>query len=111
MAIEHPCPDFRDDLPAFLELDSGLLPRKDTAIVPGGGDVAVTVILFHPACRNKPFFPLIGKLSPVPIRDNTVCIEAFPVSPPAPSSVRRFYIVPQSDGSLILSDAGPSKSA
>jgi hypothetical protein len=117
-SIEPPLPRY-DKIPNFLQIDDSDPPHRE-AHLEGGGYALVNVLAWIGDDQDKAH-RLYGLLVASPlVMDNPsagaislprdhyrIRVQAFPVSPEGPASVPRdFYIIPQANGMLLLSDAG-----
>ena len=112
-----------DKIPNFLQIDDSDHPHHKEANIQGGGDALVNVIAWigtetfpnagTPAYALLIASPLImnnpsaGAIT-LPTGHYKILVQAFPVDPQGPASEpREFYIVPQSDGHMLLSTTKP----
>jgi hypothetical protein len=97
-------------VPAFLQV-TGTPPPHRQADIPGKGEALIDLCTerFDAQLQRMVFVSAehpAGDIL-VPRTRYTVLVSAFPVPPDVGNPTeRRFYLIPQPDGSMILSDAG-----
>jgi hypothetical protein len=114
----EPHPPHHDQIPIFLQIDSSHPPYTE-ANIEGNGDALVNIlVLLGEDAEKRPTYGLvtashlvtvhpIGAWISLRTTHYKIGVQVFPVSPQGPASKPRFfYITPQSDATLLLSDAG-----
>jgi hypothetical protein len=108
--LERISPAIPYHVPAFLQV-TGTPPPYREADIPGNGDALIDLCMgrFDPELKHMALVSAEHPAGDVLIPRNryTILVSAFPLAPGDGGAARRwFYIIPQPDGTLILSDGG-----